>query len=116
MIAFQWASLTVLGLCILSDLRRFWRGSTARGLLAARLVVWSIAAAAIARPDLTSIVATSMGIGRGTDLVLYLFVLAFIATTFYFYSRYQRLQRQITELVRQQAIREAQFGEDRHDT
>lgn len=115
MIAFQWASLIMLALCIMRDLRRLYSSPPARAVLVARLAICLTAATAIARPDLTSVAAAWCGIGRGTDLVLYLFALAFIASTFYFYSRYQRLQRQITELVRQQAIRDAHFGEERHD-
>jgi hypothetical protein len=54
--------------------------------------------------------ATAIGIGRGADVVLYLFVLAFLATAFYFYSRTVQLQRQVTQLVRHIAIQEARRG------
>jgi hypothetical protein len=40
-------------------------------------------------------------------LVLYLFALAFVVVSFYFYSRYVRLQRQITDLIRYTAIQNA---------
>jgi len=53
-----------------------------------------------------------LGIGRGTDLVFYLFVLAFLGAAFFFYSRLVRMQRQITQLIRDNAIREAQRGDD----
>ena len=77
-----------------------------------RALVWLAAAVAIAWPVLTQRLADALGIGRGTDLVLYLFGLAFLGAAFYFYSRLVRMQRQITQLVRQTAIQEARRGAD----
>ena len=74
-----------------------------------RCIVWTAAAVAIADPALVQDIATAMGIGRGTDAILYLFVLLFLATSFYFYWQKVVLQRQITILVRHLAIREAQL-------
>jgi len=55
-------------------------------------------------------IATAVGIQRGTDLLLYVFVLGFLALTFYVYSRYVKLQRELTEVVRHVAVREARRG------
>jgi small membrane protein len=63
---------------------------------------------AIADPMITVRIARAIGIERGTDLVVYTFALAFLGTSFFFYSRLVRMQRQITELVRHIAIREAE--------
>jgi hypothetical protein len=53
-------------------------------------------------------IAKAIGIERGTDLVFYMFALAFLGTSFYFYSRLIKMQRQITELIRHIAIKEAE--------
>lgn len=104
---FQWLSLSALLAVILAELWRLRRSAGNWGLPLLRLAVWLAAAAAIAYPRLTEIVASAAGIHRGADLVLYVFVLAFLACVFYYYSRYVRLQRQITEIVRHLALQEA---------
>ncbi|QDU36255.1 hypothetical protein Mal4_05390 [Maioricimonas rarisocia] len=106
--AFQWVVVPILLILVLLELLALVRGRERRRFVALRLLVWAGAAVAVGLPDTTSSIARMLGIGRGTDLVVYLFLLAFIATSFFFYSRYTLLQRQITELVRREAIREAE--------
>lgn len=107
---FQWLAITVLGLLLASELVRLARGPVGRLFWALRCFVWLAAVLAIARPDWVQTVATTIGIGRGADVVLYGFVLLFPAVSFYLYSRCVRLQRQVTELVRHIAIMEARRG------
>jgi hypothetical protein len=107
---FQWLAISVLGLLLGLELVRFARGPGARLFWALRCLVWLAAALAIARPDLVQSAANAIGIGRGADVVLYVFVLLFPAVSFYLYSRCVRLQRQVTELVRHIAITEARRG------
>jgi hypothetical protein len=109
---FQLLTLPVVVGLLLWELldRRRRRVSTAFWLT--RCVVWVAAGIAIYRPGLVQDVATAIGIGRGADVVLYLFVLLFVATSFYFYWQKVVLQRQITLLVRHLAIREARRASD----
>jgi hypothetical protein len=110
MTLFQWIALSVLGALLLWELIRLWLGPVARGAWFVRFIVWLAAGVAIYEPGFVQIVAGAIGIGRGADVVLYLFVLAFLATSFYFYARSVRVQRQITQLVRHLAIQEARRG------
>lgn len=105
---FQWITLPILGLLLLRDGLGLVLGrpSFRRDRLV-RWLVWGAAFATIANPNLMVVVATTIGIGRGTDLVLYLFVLAFLGSAFYFYSQNVRLHRQLTDVVRHMAIQEA---------
>jgi hypothetical protein len=110
MTLFQYVSLTLLGLIVLAELGRWLsRGGRGRASLL-RCVVWVSAALAIAFPVLVQDVAGMLGIGRGADVVLYLFVLVFLLTAFNLYSRLLRQQQQITKLVRHLAIAEARRG------
>jgi small membrane protein len=70
-------------------------------------LVWLAAGVTILRPNITVTIARAMGIGRGTDLVLYFFLMAFLATAFYFYNRVMQLESAITIIVRHAALREA---------
>jgi hypothetical protein len=107
---FAWVTLPVLGLLLLWELVRLWRGPVAWGAWLLRVATWSAAAVAIAVPGLVQDVASALGIGRGTDVVLYFFVFVVLGTSFYFYSRSVRLQRQLTQVVRHVAIRVARRG------
>ena len=107
---FQWLTLTGLAVLLLRDFVRMRAGLRTRRSWAARTTILLAAAAAIARPSLTEEIATALGIGRGTDVVLYVFVLALIGESFYFYSRYAELQREVTELMRHVSLAEARRG------
>ncbi len=109
---FQWLVLPALGLLLILELAQRRRGGLTIGFWLLRCMVWVGAAVAIAWPQLVQDVASAIGIGTGTNLVLYLFVFVFLGTSFYFYSRNVLLQRQITQLTRHLAIREARHGAD----
>ena len=70
-------------------------------------MIWFCAAVAILQPELTVRVAKALGIGRGADLVLYCSVVAMMVGFMMMYVRLQRLQRELTVVVRHLALREA---------
>lgn len=108
MTAFQWIAVPILALLFVVDLVRvlFLRPMFRSDRLL-RAMVWLAAAVAIWWPELTVYLANAVGIQRGADLVLYLFVLVFLGAGFYFYSQSVRLERQLTDVVRHVAINEA---------
>jgi hypothetical protein len=107
---FQWLMLPVLATAFLADVIGLVRKPGGRSLRLVRAAVWVVAALAIANPEFPQAVANLFGIGRGADLVLYLSVVAFLGVSFYFYSRYFRLQGQLAEVVRHLAIQNARRG------
>lgn len=100
--------LAVVGLMVL-----FVRSSGAIYVQASKriaLVLFAIANVyAVMRPDDVTAVARLLGVGRGTDLVLYALVVAFMAGMFSFYQRFRVVDRRYTELARTVAIREAEL-------
>ena len=60
-------------------------------------------------PTLAARAAAALGVGRGTDLLLYLSIVGgfFIIANFYF--RFKRQEQQLIEIVRAQAIDQARF-------
>ncbi len=103
---FQQLTLTLIGGLLLWDVWRWVRGARLNRLRLFWWVVCVAAAVAIAFPDLVQAVANFLGIGRGADVVLYLFVLTFLGTSFFLYARCRQLQQQITEIVRHIALEE----------
>lgn len=81
------------------------------------LVLWAGAAAVIVFPNSTMIVARLVGIGRGTDLVLYVSVILVLYLLFKVYVRLEQLDWQITQIVRALALREGslEHAERKHN-
>jgi hypothetical protein len=106
-IVFQWILLPVLLALFLASVLRMVRATRRRTAATVSALVWLLAALAVLFPNLTIRVARGLGIGRGADLVLYVFVIAYLFSMFYFYNKTQRLESALTEVVRQLARRDA---------
>ena len=65
---------------------------------------------AVLRPDDVTWVARALGIGRGTDLVVYLLVVAFVFGMLNSYLRDREISQHLTDLARQMAIRDAELS------
>ena len=103
----------LLVLAVLTILYVFVRRSHAIYVQASKriaLVLFAVANVyAVMRPDHLTAVAHLLGVGRGTDLVLYALVVAFMAGMFSMYQRFRVVDRRYTELARTVAIREAEL-------
>jgi len=64
---------------------------------------------AVLRPDHVTAVANLLGVGRGTDLLLYLLIVAFVFAVFNFYLRMREGEQRVTALARQVALRDAEL-------
>jgi hypothetical protein len=107
MTPFQWLSLGCLASILVWELAMLCAGRSQCRVALVRCGVWIAAAIAITRPDLLQSMANRIGIRRGADLLVYLLALTFLTTTFFFYSRYVRIERQVVQLVRELAILQA---------
>jgi hypothetical protein len=67
-------------------------------------VIWIAAGLVIALPDTTSVVARLVGVGRGVDLILYASVALLFFLIFKIFIKLDRIERQITEVVRKDAL------------
>jgi hypothetical protein len=98
--------LVVLLLVLLASLtvRAAMRGAVRKRIATFWLLIWAAVGVTSLWPTSTAIMARALGIGRGADLVLYCSVLAMLVGFFYIYTRFRRLDRALTLLVRQLAI------------
>ena len=110
MTPFQIVALSALAAIVAWEFARLPRGGAGGGPWLIRLCVWLAAAIAVAQPQLLQVLANLLGIGRGTDVLLYLLVFAFFGTSFFLYARTVVLQRQLTQLVRRYALDNATRG------
>jgi hypothetical protein len=112
--SFQLIAFVVLGISFAITLTLTVRRTIAPRVGFAWGMLWIAAAIAIARPELTATVARFLGIGRGTDLVLYIAILAMVFGFFAMYVRMRRIESDLTKIVRELAIRSADEPKDRN--
>ena len=87
-----------------------WPGRGARRLALRRvglLVFFVIAAFLVLFPGLSDSLAGLVGVGRGADLLLYGLFIAFVVYVISTRAHHNRIDLQLTELARAQAIAEA---------
>ncbi len=101
---FQYIAIGLLGLLAWATVRAALGGGVRKRVAAFWLSVWLSAAAIAIWPKATVPVARALGIGRGADLVLYASAFASLVGFFYVYTRFRRMDREMTLLVRQLAV------------
>jgi hypothetical protein len=85
------------------------RGARSQALRRLGLVLFAaFAVVSILSPELWNKVARYAGVGRGTDMVLYALVVAFLSFTVTTYLRFRDLESRYTRLARRLALDEAQ--------
>ena len=85
---------------------RFRRGGLPLVHLLTWFLFWAAVIVAVVRPTTTSAVAAWVRVGRGTDLVMYVSVLALFYLLFRLFGKIEELERQITRVVRAAALKE----------
>jgi small membrane protein len=71
-------------------------------------VLLATGAAAVLFPGATDDVAHYVGVGRGVDLITYIFEAAVLFVLLHYYTKFVELQRQVTTLTRELAILRAE--------
>jgi len=100
--------LSVLLLLLLSYALKQYRRS---GLFSSVILLCSIVGVVLVWvPDLSTSVANHLGVGRGVDLITYLFIIISIASIFNIHLRLRASKEVVTRIVREMAIRDARQG------
>ncbi|WP_319449196.1 MULTISPECIES: DUF2304 domain-containing protein [unclassified Mycobacterium] len=103
------ASVVVLLMYLLASRRK----AQSRAWVKVGYVLFFVAAIyAILRPDDTTVVAHWLGIGRGTDLLEYAFIIAFLFATISAYMRFKDLELRYARLARAVALEGAREPAD----
>lgn len=105
MILFQSVSLAVLLIILLFDVRGLVARRGRPFIRLGRMIIYMLAGMLILMPSLTTFIATQLGIGRGTDLILYLTVLIAPYAWFRIQGQHWMLEQRLVELARAEAMR-----------
>jgi hypothetical protein len=111
----NWIQALLIGsvLALLVYLLRSRRSARSKAWVKVGYVLFVIAGIyAILRPNDTTVVANWVGVDRGTDLMLYLLVVAFVFTTLSAYMRFKDLELKYARLARAVALQTARVPED----
>lgn len=76
-------------------------------------VFWLLVALVVVFPEITSYAANLVGVGRGVDLVVYISILILFYLVFRLLVRLDSIEKNITKIVRQKAIDQAEKGSDK---
>jgi small membrane protein len=85
---------------------RYRRGGMRMMHLGMWLLFWSGVVIVTLLPDTTSLLARWLGVGRGVDTAMYLSILMSFYLLFRSFAKIEDLDRQITRIVRANALRE----------
>ena len=104
----------IIAVFILVVVLRTWRRRR-RGDLSGReaviwTVFWLIVLAAVLWPHATDVAARWAGIGRGADLLIFVSVIALFALVSWLLARVEKLERSLTRVVRDGALRGGESG------
>jgi len=77
------------------------------------LIFWIIVGIVVVLPQSTQFIADWLGVGRGVDVVVYISVIVLFYVVFRIYARIEKIERNITYLVKDISIDEAKKGEDK---
>ncbi len=91
---------------IILTLRRAQQGAIRRIEAIGWTVLWALALVIVLRPQTSSAIAHLVGVGRGSDLALYVSVLALFFLVFHLHVLHDRSERTLTELIRREALRQ----------
>lgn len=108
----QFVLLGVIAVIAVHVALRRRRGEIGRGVALAWLAFWALAALAVVFQSLTTELAHRLGVGRGVDVVIYFSLVAIFYILFRVLVKIERLNRDVSELVRQMAI-EGRLRRDR---
>ena len=111
----NWIQVLLIGavVSLLVYLLRSRTNAKAKAWVKVGYVLFVIAAIyAILRPDDTTVMANWLGVDRGTDLLFYAMVIAFVFTTLSTYLRFKDLELRYARLARAVALQSAQVPEE----
>lgn len=72
------------------------------------MIFWIVAASIVALPEVTQRLAQIVGVGRGSDLAIYVALLSAYYILFRIMVRIEKMERDISKIVEELAIRENQ--------
>ena len=109
------AVLSLKGLTVVALVAVFvvWQRITSPGVRSTALIVLAIGAYFVWQPEHANAVAHVVGVGRGADLLMYLWVVVTFSAVLALYLKIVEMNQMLTELARRLALNEPIYPPDR---
>jgi hypothetical protein len=110
-----WIKILLVAIFVVFAIMLLLPGRGARHLAVRRIalvVVFLAAVVAIAYPELLNTIARFVGVGRGTDLLLYAMVVVLIGNIISTTRRHRHIEREVTRLARALALAQAERADE----
>lgn len=101
----QYVLILAFAAALVLTWRRARQGAIGRLPALGWSVFWIAAAVVVLRPETSSVLARFLGVGRGADVIVYFALVVAFALVFKLFTRLETLERQITRLVRDLALK-----------
>jgi|SRR5688572_12224090 len=100
----------VLSVAFIASLWLVWRRHRQLAVSGAVALLWTIGAIGglivTWYPNTASFIANIVGVGRGSDLVVYLGIVLLFVLVFQLHVSHVRLERELTKIVREEALKD----------
>ena len=90
-----------------------WQKITSPAVRSTALIVLAIGAYFVWQPEHANVVAHVVGVGRGADLLMYLWVVVTFSVVLVLYLKIVEMNRMLTELARRLALSQPIYPPDR---
>jgi len=104
----QFLLLAILIAALLLTWRRTKQNALSRRAAILWSLLWIAGGIVVMLPDVANLFANLVGVGRGADAILYVSVLLIVYLLFRVFLRLDRMERDLTKLVRRIALDEMQ--------
>ncbi|MDD5110195.1 MAG: DUF2304 domain-containing protein [Patescibacteria group bacterium] len=102
----KWVTLVFVAWMLLRIFHRLRRHELGRGEAGGWVGLWLVVLAAAWFPHGTDVVAQWFGVGRGADLLIFISIVALFALVSWLLTRVEKIEREITIVVRETALRD----------
>lgn len=106
MLLIQLVLVTFAVFAMLKTLTQFRHGQLSWAWLGFWLLFWFAVVVVSLLPQTATILADLVGVGRGADLIVYLALVVLFYLTFRLFVKHELLERHLTTLVRELALKE----------
>ena len=104
-VAIQIIIVAIAAFVLVGAVRRFRRREISLRRLIAWAVLWVAAGVVVLIPQTSERLAALLGVGRGVDVVIYLSIALLFYLQYRIFTRFDKIERDITKVVREQALR-----------
>lgn len=108
----QWGFILVFGSLVLRLIWLIYRGAVPRRRGAIWLVLWSLGVMVVAKPELSTKLASWLGVARGADAISYVAIAFLSILIFRAFQLIEIQDRQISELTTALALKEWADGRE----